>query len=60
MVRAPKTFHDSTLWPEFLALSNELRKHLAELTERVIREAIHDDSRKPPRPTSRRCQPGST
>ncbi len=43
MVRAPQTFHDNTLWPEYQALSEELRKHLAELTERVIREAIHDD-----------------
>ena len=43
MVRAPETFQSRTLWPEFQALSNELRTHLAEVTERVIREAIHDD-----------------
>jgi hypothetical protein len=43
MVRAPKTFQRETLWPEFQALSEELRSHLQELTERVIREAIHDD-----------------
>lgn len=42
-VRAPKTFHDKTLWPEFCALSDELDTHLSELTERVIREAIDDD-----------------
>jgi len=42
-VRAPKTFHDRTLWPEFQALSKELRTHLDELTERVIREAIDED-----------------
>jgi hypothetical protein len=42
-VRAPQTFHDRTLWPEFLALSKELETHLSELTERVIREAIHED-----------------
>ena len=42
-VRAPKAFHDRTLWPEFLALSKELRTHLDELTERVIREAIDED-----------------
>jgi hypothetical protein len=42
-VRAPKTFHDRTLWPEFLALSKELRTHLDALTERVIREAIDED-----------------
>jgi len=42
-VRAPKAFRDRTLWPEFLALSKELRTHLDELTERVIREAIDED-----------------
>jgi hypothetical protein len=42
-VRAPETFLKRTLWPEFLALSNELESHLDELTDRVIREAIHED-----------------
>ena len=42
-VRAPETFHSQTLWPEFVALSEELHTHLSELTERVIREAIHAD-----------------
>lgn len=42
-VRAPETFLKRTLWPEFLALSNELATHLDELTDRVIREAIHED-----------------
>jgi hypothetical protein len=42
-VRAPKTFQERTLWPEFLALSKELHAHLEELTERVIREAIDED-----------------
>jgi hypothetical protein len=43
MLRAPKTFQDETLWPEYTALSQELHAHLAELTERVIREAIDED-----------------
>jgi hypothetical protein len=43
LVRAPKTFQERTLWPEFLALSEELHAHLQELTERVIREAINED-----------------
>jgi hypothetical protein len=42
-VRAPESFQNKTLWPEFQALSQELRTHLSELTERVIREAIHAD-----------------
>src|SRR5580704_6900888 len=32
-VRAPRTFHDRTLWPEFQALSKGLRTHLDELTD---------------------------
>jgi hypothetical protein len=47
LVRAPKTFQTKTLWPEFLALSEELHAHLEELTERVIREAINDDMSEP-------------
>ena len=43
-LRAPRTFQDGTLWPEFLALAKELDAHLAELTERVIREAIDEDT----------------
>ena len=43
LLRAPKTFHERTLWPEFLALSGELDAHLQELTDRVIREAIDED-----------------
>jgi hypothetical protein len=46
-VRAPKKFHDKTLWPEFLALAEELDAHLDELTTRVIREAINDDVSEP-------------
>lgn len=43
LVRAPRTFHHGTLWPEFLALSEELEASLREITDRVIREAINDD-----------------
>ncbi len=43
MVRAPRTFHDQTLFPQFEALATELDTHLEELTDRVIREAIHSD-----------------
>lgn len=46
-VRAPKAFHERTLWPEFLALAEELDAHLEELTTRVIREAINDDVSEP-------------
>ncbi len=46
-VRAPKAFHNRTLWPEFLALAEELHAHLDERTTRVIREAINDDVSEP-------------
>jgi hypothetical protein len=46
-VRAPRDFHNRTLWPEFLALAEELHAHLDELTTRVIREAINDDVSEP-------------
>ncbi len=43
MLRAPKSFQDRTLWPEYQALARELDAHLDELTTRVIRVAIDDD-----------------
>jgi hypothetical protein len=46
-VRAPEAFQNKTLWPEFLALAEELHAHLDELTTRVIREAVNDDVSEP-------------
>ena len=46
-VRAPQVFQDKTLWPEFLALAEELDAHLEALTTQVIREAINDDVSEP-------------
>lgn len=59
LVRAPKTFQDRTLWPEFLALSEELEKHLDDLTERVIREAIHEDVTEAPEATTPKALPAA-
>lgn len=44
MVRSPQSFVDGVLWPEFQQLEPILRSYLAEVTERVIREAIHGES----------------
>ena len=41
IIRAPKSFIDQTLWPEFEELSAALSDYLAEITERVIREEVH-------------------
>jgi hypothetical protein len=54
MLRAPKSFQDRTLWPEYQALALELDAHLDELTTRVIREAIDDDVSEQPRVRCRR------
>jgi len=59
IVRAPKTFHNGTLWPEFTALSDELAKHLKEITDRVIREAIHADVTDPAEASEPRALPAA-
>jgi len=45
MVRVPKAFVDSTLWPEYLELSAALDEYLNEATERIIREEVYGDAR---------------
>lgn len=44
MVRSPQSFVDGVLWPEFRELEPVLQSYLAEVTERVIPEAIHGES----------------
>jgi hypothetical protein len=44
MVMVPRHFLYETLWPEYEELSSELTRYLSEVTERVIAEAIHEDS----------------
>jgi hypothetical protein len=44
VVRAPRSFVDQTLWPEYLALSEALRSYLNEATERIIREEVYRDA----------------
>ena len=44
MARVSKSFVDKTLWPEFVELDNVLRAYLSDITDRVIREAIFEDS----------------
>jgi hypothetical protein len=40
-VRAPRSFVEQVLWPEFQDLSAALSDYLAEITARLIREEIH-------------------
>ena len=53
MVRVSKSFVDETLWPEFVELDNLLNQYLSDVTERVIRDAIFEDSSE----ASERTQP---
>lgn len=43
IVKAPKSFIDETLWPEFEILSEALLAYLSELTSRLIREEVFSD-----------------
>jgi len=44
MARMPQSFADTTLWPEYLQLASTLRRHLDEVTDRVIARAISPDT----------------
>lgn len=47
MARVSKSFVDETLWPEYVELDEVLQKYLSDVTDRVIREAIYEDSSEP-------------
>lgn len=42
IVRAPASFINATLWPEFEELSQALNAHLNEITQKIIREEVHE------------------
>jgi hypothetical protein len=44
MARVSKSFVDNTLWPEFVELDKVLREYLSDVTNRVIQEAIFQDT----------------
>ena len=44
VIRAPKSFIEQVLWPEFEELSAALTSYLSEITERVIREEAHRET----------------
>jgi tRNA nucleotidyltransferase (CCA-adding enzyme) len=43
VVRAPRSFVDKILWPEYLQLKDALDEYLNEATERIIREEVYSD-----------------
>ena len=44
MVRVPERFVDETLWPEFQKIKDELNAYLEEVTDRIIKKVLHEDS----------------
>ena len=44
VVRAPRSFIDKTLWPEYIQIEKALHEYLNEATERIIREEVFGNS----------------
>ena len=44
IIRAPRSFVDNTLWPEYLELQAALHSYLNDATERIIREEVYGDA----------------
>jgi hypothetical protein len=44
IVKAPRSFVEQVLWPEFQELSGALAAYLADITERLIREEVHGET----------------
>jgi hypothetical protein len=44
VVRAPKSFVNGTLWPEYLEIARALDEYLNEATERIIRDEVFSDA----------------
>ena len=44
MVRAPRSFIERTLWPQFQQISAVLQEYLNATTERIIREEVYKDA----------------
>lgn len=43
MAKVSQRFVDETLWPQYEAFSDSLREYLAEVTDRVVSQVLHDD-----------------
>jgi hypothetical protein len=44
IIKAPRSFVDQILWPEFQDLSAALSAYLSEITEKLIREEVHGET----------------
>lgn len=43
VVRAPKTFVNRTLWPEYQQIREALNRYLNDATDRIIRDEVYGD-----------------
>jgi hypothetical protein len=48
IVKAPRSFIDKTLWPEYVQLKKALDEYLNDATERIIREEVYRDAAEAP------------
>ena len=44
MVQVPRSFVEETLWPEFQKINAELANYLQAVTDRVVKQVLHEDS----------------
>jgi hypothetical protein len=44
VVKVPKSFMDTVLWPEFLEINAALTSYLADITDKVIREEVFQET----------------
>ena len=44
MIKAPNSFMEQVLWPEFQELNAALISYLSEITEKIIREEVHRET----------------
>ena len=44
VIKAPKDFVETVLWPEYQALSKILYEYINQMTEKIITEEIHRDT----------------
>jgi hypothetical protein len=62
VLRAPASFINKTLWPEYLEISHALDEYLNEATERIIREEVFSEAgeaeERPGEPSKRPSDPG--
>jgi hypothetical protein len=48
IVKAPRSFIDKTLWPEYVQLKKALDEYLNDATDRIIREEVYRDAAEAP------------